>query len=47
VLCATAYLLNTAGGYDFFFLKNYSFTTYECWAIYGLLFLGFGFKVPI
>lgn len=47
VLCAVAYLLNSAGGYDFFFLKNYSFTTYEYWILYGLLFLGFGFKVPI
>jgi NADH-ubiquinone oxidoreductase chain 4 len=47
VLCSVAYLLNCSGGYDFFFLKNYNFTSYEYWAIYGLLFLGFGFKVPI
>ena len=28
VLCVVAYLLNCSGGYDFFFLKNYSFTSY-------------------
>lgn len=47
VLCSVAYLLSSSGGYDFFFLKNYNFTSYEYWVLYALLFFGFGFKVPI
>ncbi len=47
VLIAVIYIINVSGSYDFFFLKNFSFTTNECFFIYFLLFFGFGFKVPI
>lgn len=47
VLCATAYILATSGSFDFFSLKLYKFTNNEVLFLYTLLFLGFGFKVPI
>ena len=47
VLCATSYILAVSGSFDFFSLKLYKFTNNEVLFLYTLLFLGFGFKVPI
>lgn len=47
VLCAIAYIISVSGSFDFFTLKLYKFNYYESLFIYILLFLGFGFKVPI
>lgn len=47
VLCAVSYILATANSFDFFSLKLYKFNEYETIFIYTMLFLGFGFKVPI
>jgi formate hydrogenlyase subunit 3/multisubunit Na+/H+ antiporter MnhD subunit len=47
VLCAVAYILAISGSFDFFSLKLYKFTNNEVLFLYTLLFLGFGFKVPI
>lgn len=47
VLCATAYIIAISGSFDFFSLKLYKFNNYEVIFIYTLIFLGFGFKVPI
>ena len=47
VLCATCYLINVSGSTSFSSLKNLVFTDNEVWWLYFLLFLGFGFKIPI
>lgn len=47
MLCAIAYIISVSGSFDFFTLKLYKFNYYESLFIYILLFLGFGFKVPI
>lgn len=47
VLIASGFMFNISGSLDFFSLKNFKFSNYESWVIYVLLFLGFGFKVPI
>lgn len=47
VLCIISYILSTTSIYDFFYLKNFKFTNDEIWYIYIILFLGFGFKIPI
>jgi NADH-quinone oxidoreductase subunit M len=47
VLICIAYIINVVGGTNFFFLKNFVFTSFESYCLYFLLFLGFGFKIPI
>ncbi len=47
VLCATAYLVGLTGSTSFNSLSNISLTSNEIWWLYFLLFLGFGFKIPI
>lgn len=47
VLCCIGYIISVTGFLDFYFIKTFNFSTYECWFIYLFLFLGFGFKVPI
>lgn len=47
VLCSTAYIIGLSGLVDFFNLKTFNFTSLEGWLIYLVIFLGFGFKVPI
>ena len=47
VLCAVSYMLSVSSCFDFFAIKNFKFTNDEVWYLYLLLFLGFGFKVPI
>jgi NADH-quinone oxidoreductase subunit M len=47
VLCATAYIINVVGSSSFNVFRNVSLTPNEAWFIYLLIFLGFGFKIPI
>ena len=47
VLLAIIYIIVTLGNFEFFSIKNYSFSYKESYIIFLLLFLGFGFKVPI
>ena len=47
VLVVIAYLVSVVGGTDFLDIKLYSFTYNESFCLYLLLFLGFGFKVPL
>ena len=47
VLCAIFYIISTTGCLDFFLIKNYNFSPSQVFIISFLLFLGFGFKVPI
>ena len=47
VLCVTFYIISTTGCLNFFLIKNYNFTQLETFILSGVLFLGFGFKVPI
>ena len=47
VLCAVVYMLSVSSCFDFFSIKSFKFTNDEVWVLYILLFLGFGFKVPI
>ena len=47
VLASIAYIVDTVGGASFFLLKNFVFTPLESYLLYMLLFLGFGFKIPI
>ncbi len=47
VLCATAYIISTVGGSSFNLFRCATFTSNEIVFIYTLIFLGFGFKIPI
>ena len=47
VLCAISYILSITSNYDFFSIKLYNFNTNEILFLYTLIFLGFGFKIPI
>lgn len=47
VLCCIAYIISVTGFFNFFFVKTFNFSDIEGWALYCILFLGFGFKVPI
>ena len=47
VLCSVAYILSVTSSFDFFSIKLYNFTNNEVLFLYILIFLGFGFKVPI
>lgn len=47
VLCSIVYLYVVTGNTSFFFLRSFVFTNDEIWFFYFLIFLGFGFKVPI
>lgn len=47
VLSAVIYIVQTSGLIYFAQLKNYVFTFNEIYLLYGLLFFGFGFKIPI
>jgi NADH-ubiquinone oxidoreductase chain 4 len=47
VLCSVSYIIYTVGGTSFLSLRGFKFTNDEVWYLYLLLFLGFGFKVPI
>ena len=47
VLTAISYIVYTVGGSSFTSLRTFVFTNDEVWYIYFLIFLGFGFKVPI
>jgi len=47
VLIVIAYLLSVVGSSSFFDIKLYSFSYKETFCIYFVLFLGFGFKVPL
>lgn len=47
VLAAVSYITITVGGTSFFVLKNFIFTPIESYFLYFLIFLGFGFKIPI
>ena len=47
VLVVVAYLISVIGGTNFLDVKLYNFTYNESFLLYLLLFLGFGFKVPI
>jgi len=47
VLCSISYIIYTVGNTSFLSLRLFKFTSDEVWYLYLLLFLGFGFKVPI
>ena len=47
VLTSIVYMYYTIGNTSFESLRNFNFTYNECWFLFLLLFLGFGFKVPI
>lgn len=47
VLIACSYIFSITGSTEFFYIKNFKFSSFESWTIYCLLFFGFGFKVPI
>lgn len=47
VLCAISYIIYVLGNSSFSSLREFKFTSDEVWYLYLLLFLGFGFKVPI
>lgn len=47
VLCALAYMTIITGSTSFIFSKFFVFTDSEIWFIYFLLFMGFGFKIPV
>lgn len=47
VLAACSYIVVTVGSSDFDIIKRFVFTDLETFTLYTLLFLGFGFKVPI
>lgn len=47
VLSAISYMVYVSGGSSFSSLRNFVFTNDEVWFLYFLIFLGFGFKVPI
>jgi len=47
ILIAVLYIIKTTGLIYFTQLKNYNFTITEIYILYGLLFFGFGFKIPI
>jgi len=47
VLCAISYIVSTSGLFYFYELNKYVFTQTEVFYLYTILFLGFGFKVPI
>ena len=47
VLCSIVYFYILTGQTSFLILREFTFTKDEIWFIYFLIFLGFGFKVPI
>ena len=47
VLTSITYIYYTIGNTSFESLRNFNFTQNEVWYLFFLLFLGFGFKVPI
>lgn len=47
VLLVIAYMVSISGCYDFVYLRTFKFTNFESVCMYLLLFLGFGFKIPI
>jgi NADH:ubiquinone oxidoreductase subunit 4 (chain M) len=47
VLCAISYIISITGSTSFNALRYISLTSEEIWFIYFLIFLGFGFKIPI
>lgn len=47
VLAATAYIIQTVGSSEFEIIRRFNFSEIETYTLYTLLFLGFGFKVPI
>lgn len=47
VLCCIVYIISVTGFLNFFFIKTFNFSVIEGWLLYFILFLGFGFKVPI
>ena len=47
VLAAVVYIVTVTSHNSFDFIKIYSFTKFELYILYALLFFGFGFKVPI
>ncbi len=47
VLCAIGYIIVVTGSTTFNSLRYVVFTKSEIWFIYFLIFLGFGFKIPI
>jgi len=46
-LSVVSYIFYTVGNTSFSSLREFNFTGDEVWYLYLLLFLGFGFKVPI
>lgn len=47
VLVAVLYFVSKAGSSSFFIIKHCPFTASEAYLLFSLLFVGFGFKVPI
>ena len=47
VLLSVVFMVNKVGNTEFANVSSYPFSYYDCIYIYILLFLGFGFKVPI
>lgn len=47
VLCAVFYIITVIGSTDLFLINSYFFSKIEILILSSLLFLGFGFKVPI
>jgi len=47
VLLSISYIYYVSNTTNFFLLKFYPFSSFDCWIIYTLLFFGFGFKLPI
>ena len=47
VLVSISYIVYTTGNSSFNSMRNFIFTQDEIWYLYLLIFLGFGFKVPI
>ena len=47
VLCVVSYIIMICGSSNFYNIRSYNFSVTEVYMLYLILFLGFGFKVPI
>lgn len=47
VLCVVSYIIMICGSSNFYTIRGYNFSSNETYFLYLVLFLGFGFKVPI
>jgi len=47
VFLSIVYMISLTGSFEFFNIRNFLFTKNEIFCLYFLLFIGFGFKIPI